>query len=179
MRSKEIRRDAPLKKKISPRMLAMASKLPSHRLGTGRGVLWRPGEEDRGLESPASPSRGQSPKAGTLTMLISPWRAQRLGAHRGPTAGGGSPVRGQGGGRRRGGQGFPCGPVRWAVGRLPCGESQRGLGSLTLRPGHRASPPTFCTIKLLQAFTVILGQAVLVRVAHWALVKGPHDGVGR
>lgn len=39
----------------------------------------------------------------------------------------------------------------------------------------RASPSR--TVELLQSLTVILGQAVLARVAHWALVEGPHDGV--
>lgn len=40
-------------------------------------------------------------------------------------------------------------------------------------------PAAAGTVELLQAFSVVLGQVVLGGVAHWALVKGPHDGVGR
>lgn len=40
-----IQSDLPLKKKISPRMLATASKLPSQRSGTGVEGLGRKGEE--------------------------------------------------------------------------------------------------------------------------------------
>lgn len=36
-----------MKKKISPRMLAIASKLPSHRSGMGREGLQREGEVSR------------------------------------------------------------------------------------------------------------------------------------
>lgn len=43
---------------------------------------------------------------------------------------------------------------------------------------YRAGPPTRHTIELQQTITIILGQAVLSRIAHWALVEGPHDGVG-
>lgn len=44
----------------------------------------------------------------------------------------------------------------------------------------RANPPAAPgTVELLQAVAVVLGQAVLGGVAHRALVKGPHDGVGR
>lgn len=38
---------------------------------------------------------------------------------------------------------------------------------------------TPCTVELLQAFTVILGQAVLGGIPDRTLVKGPHDGVRR
>lgn len=47
MGSGEIWSDSPLKKKISPRMLATASKLPSHRSGMGREGLQRKGEVSR------------------------------------------------------------------------------------------------------------------------------------
>lgn len=42
-----LQRDSPLKKKVSPRMLAMASKLPAHRSGKGREGLGRKGEARR------------------------------------------------------------------------------------------------------------------------------------
>lgn len=38
---------------------------------------------------------------------------------------------------------------------------------------------TPCTVELLQAFTVILGQAVLGGLPDRTLVEGPHDGVRR
>lgn len=95
---------------------------------------------------------------------------------------GDSPVGGQGRGQGRRTQGFPCGLIMWGLGCFPCKESWRGVGCLTLpqRP-HRESHclPAPCTIELLQAFAVVLGQAVLGGVAHRALVKGPHDRVRR
>lgn len=57
-------------------------------------------------------------------------------------------------------------------------SERRGVSSLTLlwqRPQGQPPLPNPCTVELLQAFAVILGQAILVRVAHWALVKGPHN----
>lgn len=57
---------------------------------------------------------------------------------------------------------------------LESGESPTLLQRL---PGERPIAP--CTVELLQAFEVVLGQAVLGGVVHRALVKGPHDGVGR
>lgn len=44
------------------------------------------------------------------------------------------------------------------------------LGLVLASPSH--------TIELLQSITVISGQAVFARVTHWALVEGPHNGVG-
>lgn len=172
--------DSPLKKKVSPRMLAMASKLPSHRSGTGREGLWRKEEvsrEGRGTSSLCLTLR-QSYRAGTLPTPISGGGHGSQQLPQGHTAGGSSPVWGQSRGRGRRSQGSPCGLVIGGLGRFPCGESQRGEDpSPAAEATGQAPMPSPCTIELLQAFPVILRQAVLGGVTHWALVKGPHDGV--
>lgn len=65
MASGEIYDDSPLKKKVSPRMLAIASKLPSHRSGVGReGLQWK-GEVSR---------EGSGLLGSSLTLEKSPGR---------------------------------------------------------------------------------------------------------
>lgn len=120
-------------------------------------------------------------KAGTLTCPSRKEDPEVRGSIQGLLPGEDSPVRGQGRGRGRRSQGLPCGLVIWGLGCSPCGERVTGLGPLTplQRPPGGEHPAAPGTVELLQAVAVVLGQAVLGGVAHWALVKGPHDGVGR
>ena len=137
------------------------------------------GKEKRGERRGGAGSRSfyltftTSYKAGTLTCPSGEEDPEVRERIQSLLPGEDSPVRGQGRGRGRS-QGLPCGLVIRGLGCSPCGERVTGLGPLTLlqRPPGGEHPAAPGTIELLQAFAVVLRQAVLGGVAHWALVKG-------